>query len=156
RRRRLPLGGTAHGRVADVLSGAGSSTKRAGGVGGRRLCPPAADAPGSLKGGKTGTMRHRDGHRVACRATTPDPPVVRPVRRAGLEPAWPVGETGDLTRSQTSRAAEGEGVEPSRVCGLVPVRAGCHRRLACPSVFLAPSSTAADDACDKLFSFGRT
>src|SRR5262249_57578674 len=75
---------------------------------------------------------------------------------AGLERAWPVGETGDLTRSQTSRAAEGEGVEPSRACGLVPVRAGCHRRLACPSVFLAPSSTAADDACDKLFSFGRT
>ena len=31
-------------------------------------------------------------------------------------------------------AAEGEGVEPSRLA-LVRVRAGCHRPLACPSVF---------------------
>jgi hypothetical protein len=36
-------------------------------------------------------------------------------------------------KRQPSCAAEGEGVEPSRLA-LVRVRAGCHRPLACPSV----------------------
>src|SRR4051812_25817709 len=39
-----------------------------------------------------------------------------------------------VMRLATLRAAEGEGVEPSRARGLVPFRAGCHRQLACPSV----------------------
>ena len=62
----------------------------------------------------------------------------QPTRRsecpAGVEPACPVWKTDAwAARPRALVSAEGEGVEPSRAFGLAPFRAGCHRRLACPS-----------------------
>ncbi len=73
---------------------------------------------------------------IAYRASVVCHPGKEPECPAGVEPAcsaWEADAWAARPRAQC-QGAEGEGVEPSRACGLGPLATGCHRQLACPSV----------------------